>query len=333
MDLDSVRSLKAEVLERVVAPLVEERVQARAFGLPATSLRRAGFAHAAVALGVAQGIGKRDFQLALRIQRRSLERDGRLADLIARAAQGEVETRYIGRLTKQDLPWHQARSRPLLIGASVGHHAVTAGTIGCFVRHRKTGKVAVLSNNHVLANEDRAKIGDAVIQPGAADGGTRKLDTIGALTDWTPLKTAGNLVDAAIATLASGIDHDPSTLTTLGRLNGVRRAPIEPGERVMKVGRTTGATHGTVTAIELDDVVVGYERGELSFDSQIEIEGGGDEPFSAGGDSGSLIVDEGGLAAALLFAGGDMGGSNGTGLTFANDVNSVLASLNIELVV
>jgi hypothetical protein len=54
----------------------------------------------------------------------------------------------------------------------------------------------------------------------------------------------------------------------------------------------------------------------LRFDDQIEIEGAGSSSFSDGGDSGSLIFDKDRGAVALLFAGGDEGGSNGRGLTY-----------------
>lgn len=86
-----------------------------------------------------------------------------------------------------------------------------------------------------------------------------------------------------------------------------------------------------MTAFELDNVVVTYDIGDLRFDDQIEIEGAGSGPFSRGGDSGSLIVDAGFRAVALLFAGGDSGGTNGKGLTFANPIGAVFAALRVTL--
>jgi hypothetical protein len=56
-----------------------------------------------------------------------------------------------------------------------------------------------------------------------------------------------------------------------------------------------------------------------------------DGPFSAAGDSGSLIVGRDRRAVALLFAGSDQGGANGRGLTYANPIHSVLQRMNIEL--
>ena len=98
-----------------------------------------------------------------------------------------------------------------------------------------------------------------------------------------------------------------------------------------KVGRTTGVRHGRVTAFELDGVQVEYEIGVISFDNQVEIEGAGTRSFSDAGDSGSLIVDDQRLASALLFAGGDHGGSNGKGLTYANPIDAVLKALKVRL--
>lgn len=97
------------------------------------------------------------------------------------------------------------------------------------------------------------------------------------------------------------------------------------------MGRTTGTTQGKVTAFEIDNVIVGYDMGNLRFDNQIEIESASDEAFSDGGDSGSLIVDGDNLGVALLFTGGDQGGSNGRGLTYANPLRTVLDALKVDL--
>jgi hypothetical protein len=60
-----------------------------------------------------------------------------------------------------------------------------------------------------------------------------------------------------------------------------------------------------------------------TFDDQIEIEGDGPDAFCAGGDSGSLILDEDNRAVALLFAGTETGGTNGSGVTYANPIATV----------
>lgn len=336
MEITSVRALKAQILEEILRPLIAE-LRAREPQAPAaSSLTRLSRVEAGIALGVTRGADRRDYRLAVRLQRRLYEADATLRRQIEDIARQEVEIRYIGRVAKRSQPlpaappWHQARQRPLLIGCSIGHYAVTAGTLGAFALEQ--GRPVILSNNHVLANENAGKAGDAILQPGVYDGGRRGRDRVGALGRFVPLKKKGaNLVDAALATLDPGIAFDGAALTGLGRLRGLREAPIEPGDAVAKVGRTTGMTCGVVSAIELDEVVVSYERGALSFERQIEIESRGDETFSAGGDSGSVIVDAEGFACALLFAGSEEGGANGKGLTYANDLRLVLGQLNVEL--
>jgi hypothetical protein len=81
----------------------------------------------------------------------------------------------------------------------------------------------------------------------------------------------------------------------------------------------------------MDNVLIEYDLGTLRFDQQIEIEGADDVAFSAGGDSGSVVVDDTGRAVALLFAGGDQGGENGKGLTYANPLRPVLEAMKADL--
>ena len=195
------------------------------------------------------------------------------------------------------------------------------------------GAERILSNNHVLANENRCKKGDAILQPGTIDGGKDPADRVAVLSDYVRLKRSGvNLLDAATAELLEGIDAQWAKLTGLGRLKGVGDVFLDEGRKVAKVGSTTGRTRGRVTAFELDHVVVDFDIGPLRFDNQVEIEGEGEAAFSDGGDSGSLIVGEGRRAVALLFAGSDLGGANGKGLTYANPIHPVLDRMKLEMV-
>lgn len=328
MNLDSVRELKQSLLKAQVQPLAAKPAKLAAMAAPARAVKEVDPIPRSVALGVAQGLGN-DFKLAVRIQNRALE-DAPALERIRKAAKGEVDERFIGRVVKRASSL-QKRRRPLVIGCSIGHFRITAGTLGCFVT-TKSGETRILSNNHVLADENLGKKGDAVIQPGQLDGGKRPADTVGALDRFVRLKkTTANLVDCALATIRDGIEIDETTLAGVGRLQGLSSVDVVKGTQVHKVGRTTGTTHGRVTAFELDNVVVTYDLGNLRFDDQIEIEGAGTKAFSDGGDSGSLIVDEDLQGLALLFAGGDVGGSNGKGLTYANPIGTVLSALKVDL--
>ena len=112
-----------------------------------------------MAIGVTGKNGK--FKLAVRIQDHAAGMDVLLNDIRSRA-KGETDVKIVGRVVKQQTPWHQKRNRPLRIGGSVGHYMTTAGTLGCFVTKDGVNDL-ILSNNHVLANENAATVGDAIV--------------------------------------------------------------------------------------------------------------------------------------------------------------------------
>jgi hypothetical protein len=282
-----------------------------------------------VALGIA-GAPKR-YRLAVRVHD-PFPGIGNWLERVRAVAKGEVDVRIVGRVVRQAgaIPWTAQRHRPLAPGISVGHARVTAGTLGAFALAPATkgeaGARYLLSNNHVLADEDRARKGDLVLQPGRADGGRAPADAVARFERAVRLKRTGNLVDAALARLEEGIAIDGSRVRGLGRLAGVRAEPLAPGDLVAKLGRTTGLTRGIVSAIEVDRVIVGYDEGERRFDDQVEISPRARGVFSRGGDSGSLIVDDGRHPAALLFAGND------ADTTYASPIAAVLAALKVRLV-
>ena len=79
--------------------------------------------------------------------------------------------------------------------------------------------------------------------------------------------------------------------------------------------------------------MVRYDFGNARFDGQIEIVGRG-IPFSAGGDSGSLIFTSGDRKPyALLFAGSDSGGPSNTGVTYANPIQPIFGQFKAQLLV
>ncbi len=332
MRLDSARELKAQLTRSVIDPLSTSVVMRSTLGVAAQPMSALGIRTPTIALGVARK-GEDDYVLAARLQRRGLESSTQL-EAIRKEARGEVDVRYIGRVTKLAVkPWHQRRNRPLRLGGSVGHFKISAGTLGCFVRAGGDGPAMILSNNHVLADENRGKKGDAILQPGRFDEGQNPEDKVATLSSLVRLnKSKPNLVDCAVAALDVGIRFNARKLEGLGTLAGLGDAALADHEEVGKVGRTTGTTHGRITAFELDNVMVGYDMGVLRFDQQIEIEGEGASPFSRGGDSGSLIVDHEVRGIGLLFAGGEQGGSNGLGLTYANPLRAVLEALKVSLV-
>ena len=210
--------------------------------------------------------------------------------------------------------------RPVPIGVSTGHPDITAGTIGARVKDA-SGNLYALSNNHVYANENNASIGDNVLQPGTYDNGMDPEDAIGTLAAKKDIEfsmLASNKIDAAIASVST------NTLGNSTPANGYGIPRSSPATAVVKMsvqkyGRTTGLTSGRVYATNAS-VNVGYDTGTARFVNQIIITPG---TFSAGGDSGSLIVvKKAGTAddlkpVGLLFAGSNL-------YTIANPIQPVL---------
>jgi hypothetical protein len=259
---------------------------------------------------------------------------------------------------------HQTQqSNPIKLGVSGSsqEHVISgafaycyAGTLGALVN--TSSGVAVLSNNHVLAKENnpddtRLSIdGNVIIHQALLDrascpinGPYGENDKVAVGVSYVPLKFCKsrtncpetNVVDAAIAPVIV-----PNPLNPAGRFaaNGeilgvgtlfptvVSPEAAPPRLVVQKSGRTTGHTKGTVEDI-LVTVRVSYDSGIALFVNQMRIRGCGMN-FSAGGDSGSLIVTSPSVTSpsvgsaqpvGLLFAGG---GAD----TFANPAGAVLSA-------
>jgi hypothetical protein len=339
MELDSVREVKRHAIDRLARSLRPDAKEVSAYGLAAgRTIEVVRQVHRTVALGI-HPLSQDKYQLAVRVQRRGLETSP-IVEQLLKDARNEADVRYIGRVLKQnakptgeeEASFFRRRHRPLLIGSSIGHIAVTAGTLGCFVTTDEDNAPKILSNNHVLADEGQGDRGDEIIQPGSIDKGRSGQDSVGRLADFKEFeRSEPNQVDCALATINEGVTFDPSSLSGVGSLKGTAYNLVDI-DRVGKLGRTTGRTRGRVTAFEVDNIAVVFETGTFQFAGQIEIESEGSGPFSNGGDSGSLIFSEDShLAVGLLFAGSDQGGSNGQGLTYANPIETVLSELGAGL--
>jgi hypothetical protein len=219
-----------------------------------------------------------------------------------------------------------ARWRPAPPGVSIGHFRVTAGTLGGVVR--RGSETYILSNNHVLADSNRGRRGDAVLQPGPVDGGKLPEDSIAVLEDYVPLKwsrrltrlfafmSPRNRVDCALARPIREEDL-VSEIHLLGGVKGTAEASID--QTLLKSGRTTGLTRGRVTHLEAT-VTVNYGEGRAAvFEGQILA-----SSMSEGGDSGALVLDQKRRAVGLLFAGSER-------VTVLNRVEDVLSALRAEI--
>jgi hypothetical protein len=218
-----------------------------------------------------------------------------------------------------------ARQRPAKGGISIGHVQVTAGTLGCLVRDNTDDTINILSNNHVIADQNDALIGDPIVQPGSFDGGQHPGDTIAQLKRFVTIVPEGqgvNRVDAAIAQpiqeslvvnemnlglAPPGPGHRVVGLLFAGSCNTMIMNPIQTvlqeldvsllsgnsvtdgdvGLNVEKVGRTTEYTTSTIKTID-STVRVQYDFGTGVFVDQFVTAW-----MSDGGDSGSVVFEGG----------------------------------------
>jgi hypothetical protein len=199
-----------------------------------------------------------------------------------------------------------------------------SGTLGSLVTDGTTQYI--LSNNHVLARQDRAAVGEDISQPGLVDNNCLPATRV---ADFTKAVTLGQNVDCAVATLRAG------TMDSTGFIEGYGGPPSSTitspsvGMAVAKSGRTTGHTTGTIGSINTS-VSVQYQikcgQGRtyiLSYTNQVVINS---STFSTSGDSGSLITTNDGCyhPVALLFAGSPSS-------TIGNPIGEVLTKLNTAL--
>jgi hypothetical protein len=218
------------------------------------------------------------------------------------------------------------RVRPAMPGCGLGHRNVTVGTFGCLVRRRgDASRLFILSNSHVLADEGIARLGDAIVQPGPVDGGGRG-DRLARLAGFQPFVFSRvgypNFVDAAIA------EVDPRRVDDVIRILGRRPAGVgrtlRRGMQVQKVGRTTDHTVGVVRDVDYR-FSLAYKNPDSGRRSRVGLR---DQVlcsrYTAGGDSGSLVLNRRGYALGLHFA-----GSPSTSIF--SRIRDVFAALDIEL--
>ncbi len=199
-----------------------------------------------------------------------------------------------------------------------------SGTLGALVSDGSA--LYILSNNHVLARSGQAGNGEDVSQPGLIDNNCRPGTIVADFTTAAPLGSSN--VDAAIAQLRTGTMDPAGTIMDIGSPSSTVTAP-SVGLAVSKSGRTTGRTNGTIGSINTS-VNVQYQQNcgsgkkfVIGYTNQIVVNS---STFSAGGDSGSLIVTNTSShnPVGLLFA-----GSSST--TIANPIGQVLTRLGTAL--
>jgi hypothetical protein len=248
--------------------------------------------------------------------------------------------------------------RPIPQGCSVGHKDITAGTLGAWVHaDGYFDKRVMLSNNHVLANSNLCEIGDDILQPGPHDQGQEVVAkllnyiplhfkksaisgcpwantvayVLNKISDWMgsgtkmypyfETQTENNLVDAAIAEVDDN-DYDSLVYPKYWDDSEIQGWAVgQLGDYVKKFGRTTGFTEDEIKQVDVSVTVSYGSQGYAKFTNQFMA-----GAMSAGGDSGSTVLNKDNKVVGLLFAGSET-------TTIFNPIKFVIDALDLKFAI
>jgi hypothetical protein len=219
------------------------------------------------------------------------------------------------------------------------------GTLGSLVQ--KGGTKYILTNYHVLyadivngGNSRVATAGDPVIQPGLIDVNctAANAQNVGTLvSNGGSLPMGGTAVDVGIAQVTPGMVDESGAILNVGTIGATTQA-ASIGLAVKKMGRTTGLTRSSISAINgafsitYENECAGGTSFTQSYTNQIVI-ANQRCGFQNGGDSGSLLVQDvttNPKAVGLCFAGSVT--CNQSAIAIANPIGAVLSYLGATMV-
>jgi hypothetical protein len=239
---------------------------------------------------------------------------------------------------------HTAKQTPpIQLGTSGGWRYDLAngyccgGTLGSLVSIG--GQPHILSNYHVFeadivlgGNNRVALTGDPIVQPGLIDINCNAATGQDVATLVKRSSLPGSNVDCSVALVTPGMVRSDGAILEIGTISS-QTVAAAINQNVKKSGRTTGLTRSHVSGLNAT-VSIAYENEcaggsafTKTFTGQIVIANNGSR-FLAGGDSGSLMVEDvttNPRAVGLLFA-----GSSSTAI--ANPIGQVLSFLGATMV-
>jgi hypothetical protein len=189
----------------------------------------------------------------------------------------------------------------------------------------RDGVQYILSNNHVLARSGSAVTGEHIIQPGLVDSNCSASGDSVVATFPGNIVPLGHNVDTALGKVSAGQVNTSGSILGVGIPCSTTATPTV-GLKVTKAGRTTGTTTGTIQAVNVS-ATIQYETQcnagstfNERYTNQVSVTPG---TFSAGGDSGSLILSNSNTSnrhpVALLFAGS-------SSVTIGNPIAAVVSA-------
>lgn len=235
------------------------------------------------------------------------------------------------------------QTAPIKLGTSGGWRYDLAngyccvGTLGALIQ--VGGNQRILSNYHVFeadivngGNGRKATTGDYIIQPGLADVGCNVNNTQNVATLVVSHSLPNSNVDCSSANVINGMVDASGAILEIGSISSQTTGSFV-GQDVKKSGRTTGLSRSDIAgyyatvSITYENECAGGTAFTKIFTDQIVINNKGSK-FLAGGDSGSLLVEDvtsNARAVGLLFAGS-------RSYAIANPIDEVLDFLNASMV-
>ena len=235
-----------------------------------------------------------------------------------------IETKRFRASSGNVIPY---KLRPLQSGCNISIKGKnSSGTLSCIVTKGNIFKKEyfILSNNHVIADCNKAPIGIPIVQPGSPSGGIGEiayLETFVQLKFIEYSKKPVNYMDAAIAKI-SNKSLVQNRIFSVGKIKGTSEASL--GSSVGKAGFATGITYGKIETIGLT-IEIDYSNNQLFkelvlFKNQIRA-----QIQTTLGDSGSLVFDENRKAIGIQC------GATGNNNALINDINMVLKELEVNI--
>ena len=188
----------------------------------------------------------------------------------------EMAARSYDKLSQADI---------LVGGLSISnqHNLTSFGTLGIVLLSNNTP--TALSCAHVMV-QPPLKPGQAVVEPGGPKGGTYPADSIGTVSNFS---YGEHNADAALVPI-QGRAAKVGEVQNIGKIVGWGDAVV--GQRVKKMGVTTGLTYGVITSVTFNFTQRDHILGTVKLTNQIKVKNIGGQDFALPGDSGAAVVDD-----------------------------------------
>ncbi len=193
--------------------------------------------------------------------------------------------------------------RPIVGGIQIANEKTGAmGTLGCFAQLNSDRSIVALSNHHVMMHGD-PPLGVKIGQPSVSCCCCCKGNIVGEVLN----ATSNGRIDCAIARI-TGAAGFVNEILDIGLVFGSVAAnpdgtTVTNLQRVLKRGRTTGLTIGTVVDPDAPTAANPAENIPARTGQILIRHVDNAKNFSEKGDSGSAIVDEQNVVVGLLWGG------------------------------